>query len=500
MMEEDFHSLISPEQISEFERSKAARAAICLLGKFSGAHSLQVTQSQYTLIRDFLLVEISIDNANRAGALANMKLQEFNKASKHDDENVILVKKHKTVATHGPARIVLSSKLHGWMEIFVREVRSKVPGVTGSLKERVFLTWNGEALRSSQINKAIKSVWKKAGMKGSPSSTLLRKSAVSTVHTTSDSPKVQGNLADLMAHNIGTARKFYRLQEKSKSSVKASQQLRSVMRGQVQEALDQRKTSPTSSSLPASEGCASKALDQRKTSLTSSRLLASGGCASEALDQRKTSPTSSSLPASEGSAFKALDQRKTSPSSSSLPPSEGCASKASRVSWTVELEDLIKGVFKDEIGNEAVTIEDVKAKISQHPQLENEDPKRVVDKIRAQWRFRKPSSTSTGKPESPPSEEETLQQRVERALGDNSSEIVPPTLGSSVKGFFSEDDLESIRAKFTDMIKKSLPIMKQKVKEDLEQVAWGKELLKRVPLDTVVNRIKYERRVYRSLK
>ena len=73
-MEEDLHSLISPEHIGEFERSKAARDAICLIGQLSGAHSVVLSQSQYTLIRDFLLVEISIDNANRAGALANMKV------------------------------------------------------------------------------------------------------------------------------------------------------------------------------------------------------------------------------------------------------------------------------------------------------------------------------------------------------------------------------------------------------------------------------------------
>ena len=184
--EEDLHSLISPEHIGEFERSKAARDAICLIGQLSGAHSVVLSQSQYTLIRDFLWVEISIDNANRAGALANMKVGEFTRVSKHDEENVVLVKNHKTLQTHGPARIVLSSRLHSWMDIFVREVRSKVPGVTGSLNESVFLTWNGETMESSQINKAIKSVWKKAGMEGSPSSTLFRKSAVSKVHTNSE--------------------------------------------------------------------------------------------------------------------------------------------------------------------------------------------------------------------------------------------------------------------------------------------------------------------------
>ena len=157
-MEEDLHSLISPEQITEFERSKAARDAICLLGQLSDVETTEVTQNQYTLIRDFLLVEISIDNANRAGALANMNLKEFQKSVKHENELVILVRKHKTGATHGPARIVLSPKLQSWIAIFEKKVRCKLPGVADGHSERVFLSWNGEALKSSQINKAIKSV------------------------------------------------------------------------------------------------------------------------------------------------------------------------------------------------------------------------------------------------------------------------------------------------------------------------------------------------------
>ena len=85
-MEEDLHCLISPEQITEFERSKAARDAICLLGQLSDVETTDVTQNQYTLIRDFLLVQISIDNANKAGALANMNLKEFQNAMKHEIE------------------------------------------------------------------------------------------------------------------------------------------------------------------------------------------------------------------------------------------------------------------------------------------------------------------------------------------------------------------------------------------------------------------------------
>ena len=43
-MEEDFHVLISPGQIKEFERRKAAKDAIYLLGKLAGAQNIVILQ------------------------------------------------------------------------------------------------------------------------------------------------------------------------------------------------------------------------------------------------------------------------------------------------------------------------------------------------------------------------------------------------------------------------------------------------------------------------
>lgn len=90
-METDLHELITPEQIREFERSEAARNAVTLLGQLSSAHSVEVTQSHYTLIRDFLIVQISIENANRSGSISNMKMGEFRKIKREGDDNVIFV-------------------------------------------------------------------------------------------------------------------------------------------------------------------------------------------------------------------------------------------------------------------------------------------------------------------------------------------------------------------------------------------------------------------------
>ena len=424
-MAEDYHALITPEQIKKFERSEASCSAICLLGQLSGAHCIEITQSQYTLIRDFLIVQISIDNANRAGALANMKMGEFKKMKKEGEDHVILVKDHKTFATHGPARIVLSLKLSSWVNIYVQEVRSKVHGISDDDDNHVFVSWNGEALVSSQISKAMKSIWKKAELNSDPSSTLLRKSAVSGLHMATDSNEQRGNLANLMAHNVETARKYYRLQEKSRSSVEASRQLRNVMRGE---------------------------------------------------QQQKESRDPEGL---------------SSPSTTE--------DEQSKVVWTAEKEALVKTLFEEEINQKAVTLDAVRSKISSHADLKDENPKKVLDKVRSQWRYEKQLPTE---PVNLPSEQETLEQRVNRSLEEveNNSDIIPPTtiLSGLARNCFSPSDLDSIRSSFSDMIMRSVPISKPKVKELIEKESWGLEILTKVTLDTIVNRIKYERRSYRA--
>lgn len=60
---------------------------------------------------------------------------------------------------------------------------------------------------------------------GTIHTTILRKLAVSGVHCATDSSETHSDLADLMAHDVATARHYYKLNEKSKSSVKASRQL-----------------------------------------------------------------------------------------------------------------------------------------------------------------------------------------------------------------------------------------------------------------------------------
>lgn len=450
-MEEDLGALITPEQITEFERSQASRDAICLLGKLSGAHNMIITQAQYTLIRDFLLVEISIDNANRAGALANMTLGEFSRMTKENDEFLVRVKDHKILSTHGPARIVLSMKLKSWVNVFVNEVRTQIAGSTDGPEQRLFLSFSGEPMASSQINKAIKSIWKKAGLDGSPNSTLLRKSSVSRVHSLSESNEARGNLADLMAHNVTTAAKYYRLQKKSKSSVLASKQLRQVMR--IETVNDSPSIStPNDGEEPKAPGSSKLQVD---------------------------------MP---------IDAEDECPSLSN--PQDG---GTSRVSWSKEKENLISELFKEEIKNQSVSIEAVRSKVSGNKKLMGEDPKKILDKVRGQWRFGKSDPSHSV---NLPTEQETLIQKVERSVAigtSNRSDILTTTTESSgIRNLFSQSELKTLRAVCKDMIQKSAPISKDKIKQILEEQDEGKQILKKAFLSQVVNRVKYERRIFKS--
>ena len=102
-MEEDRSILITPDKIRKFERSQAARDAVILLGQLCGAHAIQITHEKYTLLRDYLIAQIMIDNANRAGVVACMSMKEFERATPEGDRYVVRVLNHKTVDTHGPA-------------------------------------------------------------------------------------------------------------------------------------------------------------------------------------------------------------------------------------------------------------------------------------------------------------------------------------------------------------------------------------------------------------
>ena len=117
------------------------------------------------------------------------------------------------------------------------------------------------------------------------------------------------------------------------------------------------------------------------------------------------------------------------------------------------------------------------------------------------WRF--PPSTHS-EPVNLTDKQETLEQRVERSLDVDKNrpwEIQTTTTeASGVRNLFSSLELYRLRALFKEMITTSVPISKPKVKEILQKEDGGMELLQKASLETIINRVKYERRLKRASK
>lgn len=441
-MEEDVSALITPDKVNDFGRSQAVRDAVIILGELSGAHHAEITQAKYTLVRDYLIAQIMIDNANRAGVVAYMTVQEFQRARSEDDRHVVRVLQHKTVDTHGPAQIVLTNHLYNHLNIFLTEMHSKLPvkeSAEGS--DKFFLSWGGNNMESSQMSRALSSIFQKAGIDGPVTHTLYRKSAVSECHQ--NRKDVSGNLADLMAHRETTAEKYYRVLDKSKSSVKASQILHRMMRNPQK-----------------SEGGSNKH------------------------EMKELAPTVEEEAE--------IGNEKV----------EGGIKELALSSKEVEEKtNAIKELFRSEINEQKICMASVREKIQSNPILVKESAKKVYDKVRAQWQFNS-KETRTGTVLLP-SQKDTVTDRVSRMFdtsgdgeaSDHSSDILSPTVTTarSKPGLFNSAQVQTLIRLFPDMIKGS-PISKPVIARRLQNDGQGTKLFADFTVEQVVNRLKYERK------
>ena len=115
---------------------------------------MEITQARYTLVRDYLIAQIMIDNANRSRVVAFMTVQEFRRAKMEGDRYVVKVLEHKTVDTHGPAQVVLTVHLYNCLNIFLKEMRSKLPG--RKWKESSHCSFHGRGTNYSQARSPLR--------------------------------------------------------------------------------------------------------------------------------------------------------------------------------------------------------------------------------------------------------------------------------------------------------------------------------------------------------
>jgi len=188
------------------------------------------TMKQFVSVRNYLMMYLCIDNASRTGAIANMTVKEFSKASRENNVYRVHVFDHKTVATSGPAVLVFTSSLYNEANLFLSRFRNKLLGLENAAS--FFISWNGKKLASFMVTTQLNSFWGKAvgHTEDRPrfNATMVRKYAVTKVHN--QKPEMKKNLALLMCHSDQTAVKSYYLQEKTKNACKTSTNLRDLLR------------------------------------------------------------------------------------------------------------------------------------------------------------------------------------------------------------------------------------------------------------------------------
>ena len=172
--------LLTAEKMKKYRASEEYRKAFSLLAECDSKEFVW-TPRKFSIMRNYLMFTLNWRNANRAGVLGEMTLQNYDSKKKfHCRETgqtqcMITVPEHKTLASSGPAKISLNPELDLQMHQFRNYVRAQV--VEGTNCPYFFTTYNGkEMTHSSAISHHISSHAKASGL-GHLTSNDCRRSA-----------------------------------------------------------------------------------------------------------------------------------------------------------------------------------------------------------------------------------------------------------------------------------------------------------------------------------
>jgi len=467
-MDTDLGKLVTPQQLTQFRRSQPALSAIKLIGTSSDGLK-RVVQGEYVNLRDFLLTEIAMANANRSGVLANMTAKEFQEARVVDGEYVVSVAEHKTALTYGPAKVIMSPTLHQYVAVYCKDVRPQV--LPEQQPNELFITWNGAGMSSGQITKSVQRIWTKAGLGNDITLNIVRKTAVSSVHQAH--PAMTSNLADLMCHRQSTAQKCYRLIEREHSSVMASKTLAETLAGG-------RMTEETT------------VAPGRPTSATQLQ-----GSAAREVEKN-------------GSGDRIMEETSVGPGrQTSAMQTRGLAATATAVSkasvWNETSLLLLRDLFRSEIAANSISIEIVRTKIKESDLLMSIGSRKVYDRIRSDIRKNNKEFDTAPLPE----QCETADQRISRMFNYKKKQLLQTddvedavedavcdsecVASSTRKDLFSKEDVSAVLKLCAQIIARG-PISETRINDELNKTFAGRKLLDKYTSFQIQNRVKYQRR------
>ena len=154
---------MTPQDLKKFEESDLAKQAVKLIGQSLEHHLL--SKKEFTLVRDYLLITVLIENGSRPGPLENAKVKRFQQATytKSKGRWTLVVDEHKTTRHQGPAELVMDDRLYGYLKIYVNYIRPAF--VHSAAEDALFIKDDGKSFEKGTIGKRVGAFFKKAGVR-----------------------------------------------------------------------------------------------------------------------------------------------------------------------------------------------------------------------------------------------------------------------------------------------------------------------------------------------
>ena len=193
-----------------------------------------ISRLQYDNFRDILICDILLTNSQPPGVIIGMILSEVD-AAKVDiikGYHRPIVSKHKTGYLQS-AILCIYLEIYRALHFFAHDIISKLPSAPvtsspykSSKEESIFLAYNGQPLKSSQITPIVIRSLESTGIHFNGTDADLRKAAATL--TADLNPEMQDVVSDFLCHSRSVHDKFYRVQHGQRGLVRAFETIQSL--------------------------------------------------------------------------------------------------------------------------------------------------------------------------------------------------------------------------------------------------------------------------------
>ena len=203
--------------LNQWREKRNFDSTLNLFPKYSDDITAELFEADYSMMRDFLIVELLIPNGQRPGVIHGVIVDEIKEAITSvtkEGYHKLIVSNHKTGYVHG-ATMFIYSQIFSCLTIFIENILPKLPiyatnvsRLTGN--SSVFQTFSGQTLLSCRVTPILRTYLSRMGIQFSGTVTDLRKAAATL--TGKYSPNLHELMALFLCHSVRAHDKYYRIQ------------------------------------------------------------------------------------------------------------------------------------------------------------------------------------------------------------------------------------------------------------------------------------------------